>query len=220
MGALWGALGGAADAAKEVYGKKQDAEIAEAKATADEARAMRLERMRQKYRTSEAGAEREFKTGERESEQEFEAGESKLERGHKSFQKEADRQQDAVQTDKEIEGRQNVADTRAEATMAASGKTKAGFKSVKIKSSVMTEDGFEEKEVPIVFQESSGRYFQDNGGQLVPYQLEQQLEGPQLLLFQHAGKWPKEALKAYMKTAEGKRLGIPAWYELTYGKQS
>jgi hypothetical protein len=224
MGALWGALGGAADAAKEVYGKKQDAEIAEAKANADEKRAMRLEKMRQKYKTGEAEIDREFRTGEREAGQEFETSERLGEEGYKGGESEIGRQHEAVQQDKKFESAENVARIAAEsrenvAKSSGKGGSKDGYKSVKIKTSVMTEKGFEEKEVPIVFQESTGQYFEHKGGQLTPYQLEDQLTGPQAALFEHASKYPKEALAGYLKTKEGKRLGIPAWYKLTYGNQ-
>jgi len=124
MGALWGALGGAADAAKEVYGRKQEAEIAEAKAGADEKRAMRLEKMRQKYRSTEAEAQREFRTDEREASQTFQSGEASAQREEAGKQKEYDRQQRAVEGFQDRESAERIADKKVAASTAGKGSTK------------------------------------------------------------------------------------------------
>jgi hypothetical protein len=220
MGALWGALGGAADAAKEVYGKKQDAEISEAKSEADLQRDMRLEKMRQKYKTGQAGVERTYQTEERVAGQEFETAERLGKQEHTSGEDETGRQFDAVQEDKKFDSAENVARIAAESREnVAKSSGKAGsskdYKSVKIKLSTMTKDGFEEKEVPIVFQESTGQYWEDQAGQLVPYNLESHLSGNELTLFKNPSQ---KNLALWMNSPRGKKYGAPKWYEAKYGK--
>ncbi len=209
MGALatWGAVAGGAKVNKERLVRDQEASIAQEKASMDESRQVRLQKMRdaaaltrqeggQDFTAGENNAGREFKSEERSAGEEFKSGEA-----------ENQRQFEAVQLDKKLASAESVAGTKAGASAKADK-----FKSVRLKTTIMGENGFPtEQEVPLVFQESTGQYFEDRAGQLVPYKLEDNISPGQQRLYQNPG-----AIDAYLKSPEGKRTGTPKWYKLMY----
>jgi hypothetical protein len=213
--ALWGAMAGGGKAAKDVFAKEQEAQIEQQQKSMDQAREERLLKIKEKYARDreergyghDVAMEEKRKATELEvrgAENQFKASESSKKR---DFEEE--------KQIRDIQAEWDRAKLKADTDIATSdsGGSNSRFQSVKIKTSSMTpEGGFEEKEVPIVFDKQSGSYFEDRAGKLIPYDLENNIHPMEQKLLRTGD------LQGYLKTRYGQEVGVPKWWELKYGK--
>lgn len=170
MGALatWGAVAGGAKSTKEHLVRKEEADIATQKSTMDEARQVRLQKMRDTAQMDRQGSSQEFTAGESQAGREFKSGERGAGEEFKSGEAETQRQFEAVQTDKKLESAEKVAGIRASGKDKTAGKWKItktkGKGGVDPQSGLPTEGG----ELITITSPDTGNSYVQAGARFVP----------------------------------------------------
>lgn len=220
MGSLakWGAIAGGAGAAKEHFEEKAASESREAKSSSDEARTARMLALKERYAESTQGREFGQETSQLEAKlkSQEQMGTDKLGSAEMiAWNKEKGAME---RTQAEIEGRKDVAGITGASRIAASaGRGSAGkpqYSSVKLKLSEATAEGFTDKEVPLTFDKTDGKYYESKGGKLIEYKLRDHLNPVEQILFDNPG-----ARAAYLNSPRGKKHGLPEWYAQLYGTE-
>lgn len=215
MGALWGALKGAAKAGGEYAVRAEEEARANRKRTLDEAREERLINLKERYRSKAAETEREFRTGEREAGQEFTAAENLLKREQqtgerlgteefKAGEAEVGRQFEAVQTDKKLTSAEKIAGEKAAAKDKDAGKWKITKVKGQSKIDPDTNMPIEGGEVVAITSPDTGNTYVQEGsmfrpqsGSETPMRQPKDKEGAMKALYADPEKWADVFLNTY-----------------------
>jgi len=215
MGALWGALEGAAKAGGEYAVRAEEEARDSRKRTLDEAREERMLKLKDKFAQARATTEQEFRTGEREAGQEFTAGENVLKRqqqtgeregaeAYKGGEAEVERQFEAVQLDKKLHSAEKVAGQKASAKDKDAGKWR--ITKTKTKGGTDPESGMpiEGSEVISITSPDTGNTYVQDGAMFrpqseseVPMRQPKDKEGAMKALYADPKKWADIFLNTY-----------------------
>jgi hypothetical protein len=206
--AFWGGVAGAAEGAQKAI----DVRVQNEQSDLDNQREQAILRMKQEFEQQQQG--REFGQQEKikgmdissattlqTGKQEFEASQQAAELEAKAKEGAADRA-----------SREKVASIDAESRVKASNKSGA-YKSVLVKTTSIDPNGMiQEKQLPLTYDPSTGSYYEDRAGKLVPYDLRNNLTAPEQALYDNP-----RLINQYLSSKMGQRTGVPKWFETMYG---
>lgn len=166
--AFWGGVKGAAGATKEHLVRRDEEEIANRKMAIDEARQVRLQKMRDTAQMARQETGQYFKAGESELERGQDTSERTGGEGFKAGEAERQRQFDAVQQDKAEASSEKIAGIRASEKDKTAGKWKItktkGKGTIDPETNMPTEGG----EIITITSPDTGNSYVQQGAKFVP----------------------------------------------------